>query len=244
MQTKKLLGSTLALAMMMPSVSVNAELLKNFKLSGELDLQGTSAENIKDFSTHQNVPGAKANNDRIGSMQTLLLVNADWDLLDDVHSKITLGKNDRTWGTNGNDAYGHNGAAAQQSQSITGAAAGGVLGTVYVDQAYVKIDKVFSAVDTTLGRQFFGSQGDMVAYFGPRTGILGMPITGLDAARFDWASDKVGVTGLVGKMTGSALGAAAANDVDLRALIATVKAAENASGSAYIYNRVTHGSGA
>ena len=234
--------------MIMSSVSVNAELLKNFKLSGELDLQGTAGENVKDFSTHGNAVGAgKANNDRIGSMQTILLVNADWDVLDDVHAKVTLGKNDRTWGTNGNDAYGHNGNGAvggQQAQSITGAAAGGVLGTVYVDQAYVKIDKVFGGVDTTLGRQFYGSQGDLVAYFGPRLGILGAPITSLDAARFDWASDMIGVTGLVGKQTGSALGATGAADVDLRALIATLKSGDMFKGNVYVYDQVTHAIGA
>ena len=40
---KKLLGSTLALAMFMPA-GANAEVLKNFKMSGQIDIQATTAE--------------------------------------------------------------------------------------------------------------------------------------------------------------------------------------------------------
>ena len=67
---KKLLGLTLALAMI-ATAGANAEMLKDFKLYGNLDIQTTSARNIKDFVTRptpvrRRGPGAAAeNNDRI-----------------------------------------------------------------------------------------------------------------------------------------------------------------------------------
>ncbi len=179
------------------------------------------------------------NNDRIGSAQTLVLVNGGWDMLDDVHAMVTLGKNDRTWGTAGGDAFGHSGTLANNSQAV---GAGGVQANTFVDQAYMKIDKVFGAVDTTIGRQFYGTQGDIVAYYGPRVGVLGMPITALDTLRADWSNDMVGVTGTAGKVTGSALGTTGAADLDLQSLTAMLKGHENMQLAAGLYHALVHAS--
>lgn len=244
MQTKKLLGSTLALAMILPTASVNAELLKNFKLSGQLDLQATSAYNVTDFAQRRDLPAnaGAARNDRIGDMQTRLMVGLDWDLLDDVHSKVSLTKNDRSWGTVG--ANGHGNAI---SQPVDGSGAGNLLGRLFIDQAYVKIDKVFGAVDTTLGRQYYGTSGDLVVYFGPSDKALwGMPVNALDTARFDWSNDTVGLTGVVGKIAGANTTNAAIPNAgtDLRGLVASIKASESITAGAYVYHQVTHALGA
>src|SRR5581483_9562975 len=132
---------------------------------------------------------------------------ADWDLLDDVHSKITLTKNDSTWGTAGNNPQ--NNAASQPIGSTNvGNANNGVLGNVFVDQANFRVDKVFGAVDTTLGRQFYGNSGDMIVYFGPSDKALyGLPVNAIDAARFDWSNDMIGITGIAGEIVGKPLGA-------------------------------------
>ncbi|MEQ1920007.1 MAG: hypothetical protein ABL955_12485, partial [Elusimicrobiota bacterium] len=70
---KKLLGMTLALAMFVPA-GANAELLKNFKVSGNLDIQTTSSRNTKDFVTRPtgaaSSPASAGNNDRIGDANT------------------------------------------------------------------------------------------------------------------------------------------------------------------------------
>jgi len=238
-----LLGTTLALAMVLPYGQLHAEILKNFKVTGEMDLQTTSARNVADFAT--NHVGVVTKNDRVGSAQSLLLVNAGWDMLDDVHAMVTLGKNDRDWGTPNTATNAHGNG---QSQTLGAAGAGNILGTTYVDQAYVKIDKVFGALDATLGRQFYGTQGDMVVYFGPRVGILGMPITALDTLRVDWANDMLGVTGIAGKVVGQTVGttaaAAATQDVDLHGLTAMLKGHENMMAGAYVYNALTHFNGA
>jgi hypothetical protein len=219
---KKLLGSTLALALLVPA-SANAELLKNFKMGGSLEVDAVSATNVTDFNT--------ATYDDVSSVQTRLMVKADWDLLDDVHAHIGLDKNNRTWG-------GTTGATGGASQSVTG-----IEGTVFVDESYVKIDKLFGALDTTIGRQFYGEAGDLVIYFGPKYQLYGMPITALDGGRFDWNGEKAGLTLLAAKVTGSALATNDGGNVDLYGVDVHVKPMDNLSGGAYVYNRTTVNSG-
>ena len=212
---KKLLGSTLALAMLVP-VGANAELLKNFKMSGSLEVDAVDANNVTNFNS------AKYNT--INTVQTRLMVKADWDLLDDVHAHVSIDKNARTYGTG--------------AQSVTA-----VEGVLTVDESYVKIDKLFGALDTTLGRQYYGEAGDLVIYFGPKYQLYGMPITALDGGRFEWNGDKVGVTVLTAKAVGGALGAVDTGDIDLGGLDIHVKPTDMVSGSAYVYDRTTVNSG-
>jgi hypothetical protein len=158
---KKLLGSTLALALFLPA-GASAELLKNFKLGGQLDVQTTSARNIADFQTLANHAGggsgpgvAADNNDRIGNAFTRVMLKMDWDLLDDVHARTTLVKGSSSHGTL--RPYGNNQESLQTVQNNT-----------FVEEAFVKIDKLFGSADFTLGRQFYGEPGDLVIYYGPR----------------------------------------------------------------------------
>lgn len=220
---KKLLGSTLALALLVPA-GANAELLKNFKASGSIDIDAVSADNVGDLKT--------ATYDRANTVQTRVLVNGDWDLLDDVHSKVTLRKNDRTWGS--------------ASQPINGTTAGtgtGVLANTFLDQANIKIDKLFGAVDATLGRQFYGEAGDLVIFYGPRSDY-GLTVTALDGGRFDWNGESVGVTVLGAKLAGaSALGAKDSGDKNLWGVDVHVKASDNVNGAVYAYSKRTINSG-
>lgn len=224
MQKKKLLGSALALAMVFPSSQASAELLKNLKVDGQYDFAGVAADNVTDFATGPDlVGGGTANRDKIGSMQNRFLVGIGFDLLDDVHAKVTLSNNDRVYGN-----------AAQSLQGLTDA--------VQLAESNLKIDKVFGAVDTTLGRQFYGNPGDLVAYYGPRNDY-GLTTTALDSVRFDWAGEMMGLTAVFGKESANAAGlaggAAIANDVDVRGLIASLKGHENLSAGAYVWNAMT-----
>lgn len=227
---KKLLGTTLALAMFIPA-GANAELLKNFKASGNLDIQTTSARNVADFVTRQKMdpaPVAPVNNDRIGAATTRVILKMDWDLLDDVHSRVTLAKGASTHGSR---AYG---AGAQNLDAIQTAIA--------VEEANVKIDKVFGHVDMTAGRQFYGEEGDLIVYYGPRDNY-GLTITALDIFRADWNGEHMSVTGIAGKTAG---GSAAVNpaDTDLRGIVVSCKMHEMVKPSLYVYNRVQHRTGA
>lgn len=231
---KKLLGSTLALAMFLPT-GANAELFKNLKISGQLDVQATSARNISDFVTRP-VQGSLTNgrNDRIGHVQTRTMVSADWDLLDDVHARISLVK-----GASGNERLYGTG-----SQSLNG-----VQDNTMVHEASVKIDKLFGLLDTTIGRQYYGEEGDLIIYFGPRDNY-GLTVSPLDAFRFDWKGEHMTVTGVAGRTAdnvsgvSSTLGAAGGNAssvTDIRGIVASCNQHEMVKPSLYIYNRVDHG---
>lgn len=212
---KKLLGSTLALALLVPAFA-NAELLKNFKASGSIDIDAVSANNVGDLNT--------SNYDHLNTVQTRVLVNGDWDLLDDVHAGVTLNKNNRTYG-----------AAAE---SLTG-----VQGATVFQQANVKIDKLFGMIDAKLGRQFYGEAGDMVIYYGPRNDY-GLTVTALDGGRFDWNGENVGVTVLGAKIApASALGVKDTGDTNLWGVDVHVKASENLGGAVYGYSKKTINSG-
>lgn len=254
MQMKKLLGSTLALAMLFPYSQANAELLKNFKLSGQIDLQMDASRNVTDFQTRgveitgdndYADAGESVGNDRIGTAHTRIMVHMDWDLLDDVHSKVTLRKSDRAWGNSGGLNQGTGGAGLSQPVGADGA--GTIFGSIIVDQAHFKVDKVADAADLTFGRQFFGTSGDMVIYFGPSDkALFGLPVTAIDAVRADWSNDQVGVTGLAGKTAGPVgVGAATPHaGTDVRGIVASLKGQEDLNASVYIWNQVTHAVGA
>jgi hypothetical protein len=214
---KKLLGSTLAVALLVPAIA-NAELLKNLKVGGSLEVDAVSASNITDLRTTKY--------DDISSVQTRLMVKADWDLLDDVHAHVSIDKNNRTYGSG--------------SENLDN-----IQTDLKVDESYVKIDKLFGALDTTVGRQFYGEAGDMVIYFGPKYQLYGLPITALDGARFDWNGEKAGVTLLASKVNNaaSALGGNDTANVNLYGVDVHVKPMDNVSAGAYGYDRTTINSG-
>lgn len=204
---KRLLGTVLALAIIMPP-GASAEILKNLKVSGQLDVQMTSARNVTDFATRPaNHPAADGgdNNDRVGTTLTRTMLNLDWDLLDDVHAQGTLVKNDRVWGTAA-PAAGGQAAATGEGQGLIGApGATDVAGNLVVQRASIMIDKLLGHFDTTVGRQYYGTPGDLVIYFGPKD-VHGLFVTAIDAARFEAECDMMSFSGMAGT---TASGAAA-----------------------------------
>lgn len=228
---KKLLGSTLALAMFLPT-GANAELLKNLKLSGQLDVTAVSAHNVTDFVTREVQGGVGgANNDRLGHAFTRTMLSADWDLLDDVHARVTLVKGahnlvaPRTYGSAGQDLN------TWQTQTI-------------VQEANVKIDKLAGLFDTTIGRQFYGEPGDLVVYYGPRDNY-GYVTDALDTFRLDWKGEHMSLTAIAGRTadgTAAQVGNAAGS-TDLRGLVLSCNQHEMVKPSVYLYNRQNHATG-
>lgn len=229
-QTKKLLGSALALAMMWPG-QASAELLKNLKMSGSFEVQGIRANNVTDFRT-QNIPTGGTGRDEMADVQHRIIVSLDYDLLDDVHARTTLRKNDRN--------YGDEPAGGRGSQNITEIEA-----NVFLDEAWVKVDKVFGSMDLTMGRQFLGTPGDIIAYYGPKEKLYGMPVDALDMMRADWAGENFTVSALAGKPREN--GAAGANgtirfhdEQDIRAVLFGLRGQENIAAGAYLWNVEQH----
>lgn len=81
---KKLLGTVLAAALLLPPGLGYAEVLKNLSLSGNIDVQSVATRNVRDFRSQDL--------DKIGPAAGRVLLNADWDMLDDVHATLTAGK--------------------------------------------------------------------------------------------------------------------------------------------------------
>lgn len=190
---KMLLGAALCLALLIPSGPASAELLKNLKLDGGLDVRAVSGDGLLFLNDSHNA-------DHIGTVQERVLLNAHWDVLDDVHATVTLRKNDRVWGTAGGSAVNTTNTG---NQALVGTENGdtGIASNVVVQQANVKIDKVFGAFDTTIGRQYYGDPGDFVIHYGPKGGY-GMYVSAIDAFRVDNENDWVKWSGLAGQTVG------------------------------------------
>ncbi|MBI5243494.1 MAG: alginate export family protein [Elusimicrobia bacterium] len=213
----------MALALVASVSQANAELLKNFKFGGSVELAAVSARNVETFRTRATNNAVPA--DHVGSGQTRILLNMDWDLLDDVHAKITLRKNNRVYGN-------------PSETAVTGAA-----DSFRVDQGYFKIDKVFGLLDMTFGRQFFGEPGDLIAYFGPKDSYA-LVVTAVDGVRADWAGEKAYATVVAFQPDANAqnLNQGTENgNTDIRGFIVGNKGDEHIDAKVYLWNAMIHG---
>src|SRR5688572_11292146 len=109
------LSSVLALVFSI-SLPAHAELLKNLKTDGSIETKSFGIDNETDFNGSAD--------DYRAETRTRVLVGGSFDLLDDVHSRVLLRKNNRV----------HGGGAENLNT---------VQSNVVVDNAYFKIDKVF-----------------------------------------------------------------------------------------------------
>ncbi|MBP7796965.1 MAG: hypothetical protein KA059_09355 [Elusimicrobiales bacterium] len=135
----KRLIAVLAAVTVMSSIA-SAELLKNFKYDGSLEVNAYNVDNATDFDSDTD--------DKNGKVDTRLILNMGFDLNDDANAVVTLTKNDRQWGT-----------GSQNGDNIQT--------NVWVDQAYLNLKGVMG-LDHRVGRQFYGNPGDLVIYYGPK----------------------------------------------------------------------------
>jgi hypothetical protein len=214
-------------------MGASAELFKNLKADGQLDVMAVSARNVEDFATRPAPSGTPNNQDRLGHGISRLMVSVATDPLDDVHAKVTLvkGASNLTGATAQPRTFGSGSENLDTWQNST-----------WVQQAFVKIDKVFGALDTTIGRQFYGEPGDLIAYFGPKTNY-GFVTTSLDAGRFDWNGEHMMATGIVGKTADTAANTVGGTATDLRGIVLSCKMHENVKPTVYVYNSLTHAAG-
>ena len=180
---RKLFSSGLALGLMVSVViPAHADLLKNLKMDGSIEVRTFGIDNEIDRNSNTD--------DYRSDMRTRLMLGTSFDLLDDVHSRVLLRKNNRL------DGQDSSGVGAGSSENLNQ-----VQSAIAVDNAYVKIDKVFSYVDFTIGRQFYGNSDDPVLYFGANNDDI-LSVNAVDVFRADadimggWAKFQ----GLAGKM--------------------------------------------
>ena len=214
---RKLLGAALSLVLVYGTVGVaQAEILKNLKTSGEVEVQAVGSTNLTDFTGTAN--------DKDGRATTRVLLNGMFDLSDEASATVSVFKNDRTYG-----------AAGNASQSVTA-----VQGVVAFSQANVTLKNVMG-IDQKLGRQYYGNPGDLVIYFGPsRTPFVRtLPVTALDAWTGWWSGDKESAHAVVGKLADTA--GPGETDVDLRGVeVNSTRFGDMANLRLQLYNQLTH----
>lgn len=154
MSKRALLSLGLAASLFTP---VRAEILKNAKVDGSIE--------VKSFGINNATDATSTTDDYRSDTRTRLMAGVSFDLLDDVHSRVLLSKNNRVHGGGIEDANT-------------------VQSNLNLDNAYVKIDKVFGSVDTMIGRQFYGDGNDLNIYYGPNPDDA-LTIGSIDAFRVD-----------------------------------------------------------
>src|ERR1035441_6736771 len=111
----KLASLSFALALVYSiSLPARAELLKNFKTDGSIETRSFGINNEFDRNS--------ANDDYRSETRTRLMLGGTFDLLDDVHSRIQLLKNNRVYGSGGtapsNPGQGENLDSVQSSIDV------------------------------------------------------------------------------------------------------------------------------
>lgn len=177
------LGVALALVQSI-SLPAHADLFKNLKTDGSLETRSFAIDNETDRNSNADDYRSETN--------TRLMVGATFDLLDDVHGRLLLDRSPRL------------GTGAPSVANVEA--------TLLFDNAYVKIDKVFGAVDLTMGRQFYGDSNDLNIYFGPQGDEL-LSVTSVDLFRADAMALNgwLRLTGIAGKTADAATGTRGTN---------------------------------
>ncbi len=172
---KKILSMVAAVAIL--SSVASAELLKNFKHTGSLEVNAYNVNNA-DFD--------KNTDDKSGDVDTRLMLDMSFDLNDDASAVVSVVKNNRQWGT------------AQEDANT-------IQTNLVFEQAYLNLKGVMG-MDHKLGRQYYGKEGDMVIYFGPQRWPYipaVIPVSALDAWVGTYKYNDWTFTALLGKITGA-----------------------------------------
>jgi len=181
----------------------SAELLKNFKYDGKLEVHGYSLNNA-DYN--------KNAQDKRGETETRVQINAGFDLNDDADAVVSLVKDNRPLSTR---EYGE-----------TAEDANTVLDNFYFEQAYVNLKGVFG-LDHKVGRQYYGEAGDLVIYYGPRTWPYTRHMNTFTPAIDAWTgwykTDNWDVHAMMGKETNTANAGGTSTDVNVSGIKAMTK---------------------
>jgi len=157
MSIRQYLSAALGAALMaVIAVPTHADLFKNFKADGSIETRSFGIDNEVDQNGTRDDYRAETN--------YRVMVGGSFDLLDDVHGRLELTKN----------TFQGSGAGSVQDLETSS----------IFNNAYVKVDKVFGAVDMTVGRQYYGDPNDLNVYFGPQNDDV-LSVTSLDAFRAD-----------------------------------------------------------
>ena len=211
--------SVLAVLAFIGSIA-NAELLKNFKYDGKLEINSWTDSNDFDKDT----------NKKMSQTQTRLELNANFDLTQDVSANVSVIKNNRDYG-----------AGSEDANTITT--------KLFFEQAYLNLKGVIG-IDHKLGRQYYGNAGDMVIYYGPKmwpynydktaTPPVGLTVNAIDGWTGWWKYDKwnLDVHAIIARDTDNKLGGVAPDkDIDIYGINAKTKI-DRFNLNAYAYEKI------
>lgn len=208
---KKVIGMLAVVAF--ASSMASAELLKNFKYNGSIEV------NMRDIN---NGDFNKKLYDNSDNTRTRVMIGANFDLADDVSAQVTAVKNARNYGN--------------ASQSVSG----GTIDTFFFEEAYLNLKGVLS-LDHKVGRQYYGNPGDLVIYFGPsmQPYMNTLPVSGLDGWTGWYGKDKLSVHGIMAKR-GKANSVILGTDQDIRGIVGKYDLMEEAKIGAFLYEFKTN----
>ena len=151
---KKVIGM-LALIALVGNIA-NAELLKNFKYDGKIEVNAYTNSNDADMNSDVN--------DKTSDVDTRVQLNASFDLNAEVGAYVSAVKKNRQYGDG--------------SETVAAGTADGFA----MEQAYLDLKGVLG-FDHKVGRQYYGNEGDLVIFYGPTGWPYQpyLPVTGLDA---------------------------------------------------------------
>lgn len=140
---KKLLGMVLVLALVAVTVPAKADVLKNIKSKGEIQVLGTWDDNMSQFTASPESKYAQT------SVRVLYGISAG--LTQDVKANLTFIYYNM-WGNEGEEA---------------GKSLNNYFDEVNIIEGNVQLFNLFCALDAKIGRQFYGDEDSAVIYFGP-----------------------------------------------------------------------------
>jgi hypothetical protein len=188
----------------------SAELLKNFKADGSVEALGMVVNN-SDFDSKVG--------DKYGDVKNRVMINAGFDLNQDVDAVVSVVKCDRSYGQ-----------VPQTAQNL--------LNVFTFEQAYLNLKNVFG-INHKIGRQYYGNDGDIVIYYGPNNwytrGLLATPVA-LDGWTANWSKNKLELGAIMAKL--SDLVNVANSDTDLYGITASYDLSnEYVKPAAYVYEQ-------
>jgi len=192
---KKVIG-ILAVVALVTSVA-SAELLKNFKYDGKVEVNAYQVNNA-DYD--------KTAADKKNDVDTRVQLNAGFDLNDDVNAVVSAVKCNRQYNAAGETV------------------AAGTIDSFTFQQAYLNLKGVLG-IDHKLGRQYYGNEGDLIVYYGPKSWPLtyaaaanGLGVTGLDGWTGWYKTGKWDTHAILAKAANTVT--AANNDRDIFGVVA------------------------
>jgi len=220
---KKFVSLMVAAMFALPSFASAGSVLDGLKLSGEITVNKVSVNN--------EVTASAAGDDYRSESRVRTILNMDMKLADDMDARVVLTKNNRQFGTD----------SEALDEKWNGVVAVGAISNVFVENAYIKIQKLFDLVDLKVGRMFYGERDDLALYIGP-TYDYDLDVAAIDGYLANAEIAGINVEYLDAKEIEAAGGAATApdDDTDLQGLVLSPvsKIADMVSAKFYAYKKV------